>query len=241
MRAPPPAGSPPAPTPAELVVRVREVLAAAGDPARAEGMRRYMKSTLPCHGVRVPEVRRLVAPLFATVPLADAAAWEAYVRALWFEARFREERYAALALVRDRRADPFRTPAVLGLYEALIVSGAWWDLVDELAVHAVGPLLRRHPGVVRRRLLSWARDADLWKRRTAILSQIGAGEEADFAFLEACLTPSLGSREFFLRKAIGWALRDYARTDPARVDRWVREHEEVLSPLTIREARKHLG
>lgn len=92
-----------------------------------------------------------------------------------------------------------------------------------------------------RLMLEWAVDTDMWKRRSAIICQLGAKAETDLDLLEAAIVPSLGSKEFFLRKAIGWALRQYARTDPAWVARYVAVHETELSPLSRREALKHIA
>jgi 3-methyladenine DNA glycosylase AlkD len=127
------------------------------------------------------------------------------------------------------------------MYEEMIVTGAWWDYVDAIAAQRVGPILRAHPASLQRRMLAWSRSRDLWKRRTAILCQLGSGEHTDLPLLFACLEPSLGSPEFFLRKAIGWALRQYARTDPAQVRRYVAAHRDRLSALSCREALKRIG
>jgi 3-methyladenine DNA glycosylase AlkD len=89
-------------------------------------------------------------------------------------------------------------------------------------------------------MLAWASDADLWKRRTAIISQVRFQAASDVELLHACIAPSIGSRELFLRKAIGWALRRHARIDPEGVARYVRAHPE-LSPSSRREALKHVG
>src|SRR5262245_7605408 len=126
------------------------------------------------------------------------------------------------------------------MYEEMIVSGAWWDFVDALAKHRLGLLLRRYPGPMRRRMLAWSRSPDLWKRRSAILCQLDFRGETDLELLYACIEPSLSSREFFLRKAIGWALRQHAWTDPAEVRRYVRAHRAELSPLSRREALKNV-
>jgi 3-methyladenine DNA glycosylase AlkD len=126
------------------------------------------------------------------------------------------------------------------MYEEMIVSGAWWDYVDGIASHRVGLLLRRHPEPMRTIMLEWSRSDDLWKRRTSIICQLTFKAETDLGLLYACIEPSLSSREFFLRKAIGWALRQYARTDPAEVVRYVSAHEGRLSPLSKREALKNI-
>ena len=125
------------------------------------------------------------------------------------------------------------------MYEELIVTGAWWDYVDVLASHCLGELLRRHPREMKRKMKEWSRSDNIWKRRSAILCQLQFKQETDLALLYGCIAPSLDSREFFLRKAIGWALRQYAWTDPAEIRRYVREHEARLSPLSRREALKN--
>jgi 3-methyladenine DNA glycosylase AlkD len=208
-------------------------------------MRAYMKSTMPYHGVSAPLMRKACRAVFATHVIEDAADWERDVLDLWRGARFREERYAAIELSGDRRARPFQTLATVPMYEEMIVTGAWWDYVDWIASHRIGGLLRTYPGPMRKKLGAWSRGRDMWKRRTAILSQLGFKEETDLAFLYACVEPSLGSslgsREFFLQKAIGWALRQYAWTDAAEVTRFVRARGEALAPLSRREALKNVG
>ena len=186
-----------------------------------------MKSEEPFFGVRLPDVRRIA----ATVP-ADARRDTA--EALWAGATRREERYAAIDLLERGRRE--LTAADLPYLERLIVEGAWWDLVDPVS-RLVGGLL---PGI-EPELRAWARDADMWKRRTSIICQRGRKDETDRELLRACIEPNLGDREFFVRKAIGWALRDYAWHDPRWVDRYVRELGDRLSPLSRREATKHLS
>jgi 3-methyladenine DNA glycosylase AlkD len=127
------------------------------------------------------------------------------------------------------------------MYEEMIVTGAWWDYVDVLATHRLGDLLRAHPASMARTLRGWSRGRDLWKRRSAILAQLHFKQDTDLPLLYSCIEPSLASKEFFLRKAIGWALRQYAWTDPAEVRRYVRANEGHLSPLSRREALKNLG
>jgi 3-methyladenine DNA glycosylase AlkD len=224
-----------------LIAAIRDELARVGDPAKAPAMQAYMKSAMPYHGVQSPVLRRMLRALFAEHPLASFAEWRETVLVLWREAHYREERYAAIALTGDRRYRDYQRLEALPLYEEMIVSGAWWDYVDELAVHRVGPLLARSPEPMRVAMLDWSRDASLWKRRTAILCQNAFKAATDEDLLFACIAPNLGDRDFFMRKAVGWALREYARTNPDAVRRYVRQHEMDLSPLSRREAMKHLS
>jgi 3-methyladenine DNA glycosylase AlkD len=127
------------------------------------------------------------------------------------------------------------------MYEEMIVAGAWWDYVDALATHHVGNVLRKEPGRMKPLMRRWANDADsMWKRRAAILSQIRFKADTDLALLYDCIRPNLAHTDFFIRKAIGWALRQYAWTDPREVKRYVTAHRARLSPLSIREALKNI-
>lgn len=220
---------------------MREALVAHAEPDRAPAMQRYMKSTMPFLGVGAAALTAALRPVFRAHPLPDVASFVATVRALYVDATHREERYAAIALARAAPSRRHRTLEVLPLYAELVTVGAWWDLVDPIASHLVGELLLRHPAPVGATLLSWARGDALWLHRTAILAQLRARARTDLALLEAVLEPALASREFFLRKAVGWALRQYAYTDPDYVRRYVARHAAELSGLSRREALKHLG
>jgi 3-methyladenine DNA glycosylase AlkD len=223
-----------------LLIRLRVAFREIADSAKAPGMQAYMKSSMPYYGVPAPAMRALCKRVFADAELPSATAWQREVLAIWREAQFREERYAAIELTGLRRVDLFQTLEALPMYEEMIVSGAWWDYVDVLAAHRVGLLLRRYPGPMRETMLAWSRSDDLWKRRTSIICQNRFKAETDLALQYACIEPSLASREFFLRKAIGWALRQYAWTDPSEIVRYVSAHADQLSPLSTREALKNV-
>jgi 3-methyladenine DNA glycosylase AlkD len=124
--------------------------------------------------------------------------------------------------------------------EEMITTGAWWDYVDELA-GVVGALLRAHPKEMRPLMRRWSTDPDMWKRRASIICQLAFKRDTDLELLYANIEPNLADREFFIRKAIGWALRQYAWTDPKEVARYVRANESKLSGLSRREALKNIG
>jgi 3-methyladenine DNA glycosylase AlkD len=230
--------------PSNVAAEIRGRLAAAADPDRAPAMQAYMKSTLPFRGVSAVPLRRLCSDVFTDMPLADEAEWRTAVLMLWDDASYREERYAALELTGHRRDRAYQHPGTLDLYPHLVVTGAWWDLVDGVAGNRVGPILRAAPHEVTPTVVSWAVADDLWLRRTAVLCQLGSKGATDTALLRTCLEANLeGSRfgsEFFVRKAVGWALRQHARTDPDWVVRFVAEHHDRMSGLSRREALKHL-
>jgi 3-methyladenine DNA glycosylase AlkD len=227
--------------PASLATRLRAALRRAADPAKAPAMQAYMKSSMPFLGVGAPERRALFRQTFDSVDFETAAAWRREVLTLWRGARWREERYGAVALTGVGRFDRFQDPGALPMYEEMISTGAWWDYVDEIAAHRLGPLLRRFPREMRRAMLAWSRGEDLWKRRSAILCQLTFKQETDLDLLYACIEPSLDSHEFFLRKAIGWALRQHAWTDPREVRSYVHRQQGRLSPLSTREALRNVG
>jgi 3-methyladenine DNA glycosylase AlkD len=204
------------------------------DPAYAAGAQRYMKSDLPYLGVRMPDLRRAWRRIFAASPIEAEERFADELRELWDQAEFREERHTAIALV--KRYPQWTT---LPLLERLVVEGAWWDYVDNLA-GLVGGLMQRDPSVASE-MRAWSLDENPWKRRVSIICQIGRKEETDLTLLYECIEPNLADREFIVRKAIGWALRDYAWHDPREVDRYVREHADRLSPLSQREATKNLS
>jgi 3-methyladenine DNA glycosylase AlkD len=199
-----------------------------------------MKSEMPFHGVAAPALRAICRKVFAAHPLSDAPTWRSAVLTLWRGAEFREERYAAVELAGLKETRAFEDLEAVPMYEEMIVTGAWWDTVDAIASHRIGALLRSHPAEMKRILSTWTRSENIWKRRSVILSQLGFRDQTDTAFLFASIEPSLGSKEFFLRKAIGWALRQHARIDPHVVIRYVQDRGDTLSPLSRREALKHL-
>ena len=199
-----------------------------------------MKSAMPFHGVTVPVVRKLVAETVRSRPLPDADTWEQAVLALWRSAARREERYAAIELLNHSRHRRWLEPGRMAMIEEMVVTGAWWDYVDAIASVAVGQMLNRHPTELAALLRRWAGDEDIWKRRTAILAQLKRGKSTDEALLFALIEPSIDEREFFLRRAIGWALRQYSRVSPDAVVAYVERHADRLSPLSKREALKAL-
>jgi 3-methyladenine DNA glycosylase AlkD len=209
------------------------------DPAKAEPMQRYMKSAMPYHGLPAPVLRAICRETFARHPLADQAAWRAAVLLLWRDAERREERYAAIELLGQRSYAAFRTLDLLPVLEEIVTSGAWWDYVDPIATHRLRELLGRHREAMSAEMRRWSRDPHLWKRRSSILCQVRRKGETDLELLYDCIEPNLGDRDFFIRKAIGWALRDYAWHDFATVDGWVKANEDRLSGLSKREALKN--
>ena len=226
---------------ADLASSLRAALIEAADPARAPGMQAYMKSAMPYLGVASVPLKQLCKARFKDLSWPDGDAWQRDVLALWRGAEFREERYAAIELAGVKAARRFHTLAALPMYEEMIVTGAWWDYVDAIATHRLWAILQSEGEPMKRAMRGWSTDSDMWKRRSAILCQLKAKSGTDLEFLYACIEPSLDSKEFFLRKAIGWALREYAKTDAGEVRRYVAGNTARLSGLSRREALKTIG
>jgi len=225
----------------KLIRAVRKALRELADPSKAPLMQAYMKSGMPYLGIQAVSFRRTTKTVLAAHPLDSFEDWHDTALELWRGARYREERYAVIELVGFHKYEIFRTLGALPLYEEIITTGAWWDYVDSIAGHQLGELLRRYPKELRVILREWAVSDDLWKRRSAILAQLKFKGDTDLKLLYDCMRPSLARPEFFLRKAIGWALRQHAWTDPKEVVRFVKAHEKQLSPLSKREALKNIS
>jgi 3-methyladenine DNA glycosylase AlkD len=222
-------------TPPGLLDDIRAALREQADDERAVGQQRYMKSAMPFLGVRVPEVRRITRMLAAERGLSDVDDIATVARQLWDDAEYREERYAATALTGLRPA--VGELRLVPLYEHMVVSGAWWDHTDEIA-HRIAELHDAHPVDTSALVRGWATGEEMWLRRLAIISQLQRRDRTDLDLLAAVIEANADDREFFIAKAIGWALRDLARTNPDWVRAFVATHD--LRPLSVREATKHL-
>jgi 3-methyladenine DNA glycosylase AlkD len=225
--------------PADLVDDLRERLRAHADPARARAQQAYMKSAIPFLGVARPDQRRVFRAFVRDHPPADRAAWAAGADALWAGAE-RELRYAAIGWVTGFRGRFLDLEAVPRL-ERMVREGAWWDLVDDLAANGVGPVVLGHREPMRPVLARWIEDPDVWLRRTAILAQLKHKAQTDAAQLFDLCARQAGERSFWIRKAIGWALREHAKTDPDAVRTFLAAQGDRLSGLSRREAGKHLA
>ena len=199
-----------------------------------------MKSAMPFLGLAAPTQRQISGAWFEANQLSSIAQWRREVLGLWRRAEYREERHAALDLLRNRHYKSYITPELWDLLDELIVSGAWWDYIDTLAPNVHAQLLADHPGKIKPRLRRYAKDADMWRRRTAILCQLKAKAATDEALLFGILTQSIDHPEFFVRKALGWALRAHSRVAPNKVMEFVEQHADRLSPLSKREGLKLL-
>ncbi len=208
------------------------------NPEKAEGMQAYMKTDMPFYGVQKPARVPIARHLVAEFPPKTQTGYEELVLGLW-GLPHREEKYLALDVAARLRR--FVTTASLPLYRRLIVEGAWWDFVDDVATNLIRSLVLAEPKAAWPEVDTWIDDDDMWLRRSAIICQVGAKGGTDSTRLFAFCEARIDEKEFFIRKAIGWALREYARTDPEAVAKFATSHRDRLSGLSYREATKHIG
>lgn len=213
-------------------------LTAAANPEKAGGMQAYMKTEMPFYGVQKAGRTPILRHLAKEYPPEDRDEYEELVLALW-DLPHREEKYLAQGLATKHKQ--FIVPDSLPLYRRMIVEGAWWDFVDEVATHMIRPLVINYSNETWPIVDPWIDDEDMWLRRTAIICQVGAKENTDADRLFRFCEQRMHEKEFFIRKAIGWALREYAKTAPDAVARFAEANRDSLSGLSFREATKHIG
>jgi 3-methyladenine DNA glycosylase AlkD len=228
--------TPPATPLADAVIaRLDELLPAAADPVRAVSAAAYMRDQFPFFGIRSPALTRLARAAVAGTARPTEADLVALSLACWARPQ-REYQYVACDYL--RRHVRVGTAGLLTTVRSLITTKSWWDTVDTLAAHTVGPLVAARPGLVAA-MDAWVDDENMWLVRTAILHQLRYKQSTDADRLFRYCESQAAHRDFFIRKAIGWALREYARTDPQAVRSFVEANRARLSPLSIREALKH--
>ena len=211
-------------------------LRAAADPERAPKMAAYMKDNFEFLGLTSPERKALQKPLIRVARRCDIDEILEVADRCWDEDA-REFQYVASDLLRAR--SKLLEPDHLPRLKHFVVTKSWWDTIDSLAAHPVGTLVSRFPQLGAD-MDRWIDDPDFWVARVAILHQLRYKHDLDEQRLFGYAIKRASDTEFFIRKALGWALRDYARIAPDTVRAFVTEHDAVLSGLTKREACKHL-
>jgi len=205
------------------------------NPSQAAPMKKYMREQFDYLGIKTPQRVALLKEFYAGHGLPNVTELDAILRDLWSLPQ-REFQYTAVGLL-DRLSKQLQ-PDFIETIQYLITTKSWWDTVDALASHPVGTHFKRFPNVKKKYLAKWRKSKNMWLRRTVILFQLGYKKETDFDLLCEIIRENLGSDEFFINKAIGWALRQYAYTDRKAVKKFVKSTD--LHPLSRREAMKHL-
>lgn len=221
-----------------LVSFVQERFAALADADKAGPMAAYMKTEMPFYGIQKPDRIPVYREMKAKFVPQDREQYERAVLALW-KLPHREEKYAAIEYAKQNtklvRADS------LPMYLRLVREGAWWDFVDDIAINLVGHAYLADRDVVRNQVESWVSDSDMWIRRTALICHNHHREKTDSKQLfDHCLRLA-DEKEFFIRKAIGWALREYSYANPDGVRAFLTKNRGKLSPLSYNEGCKRLA
>lgn len=217
------------------VFPLKELFEKNADPAQAAPMKKYMRDQFEYLGIKTPQSAALQKQFYAEYGLPEVTDLDPVLRDLWALPQ-REFQYVGLGLL-DKSEK--KLPAkFIKTIEYLILTKSWWDTVDAIAGHTVGMHFRRFPDVREKYLPKWRASKNIWLRRTTILFQLNYKRETDFDLLCEIIRENLDSKEFFINKAIGWALRQYARVDPSAVSKFVKS--TPLHPLSKREAMKHI-
>jgi len=219
-----------------VVAVARHHMTALADPENAAPMAAYLKTTQPFLGLKATG-RRAVEKELRRFKVPDAPTYRGLVRALWDQPEREFQQLAIDVAVRHKR---FIHPDQLDLFEQLVREGQWWDLVDPIAAKLVGGAWSAHRPTISREMDRWIEDPDLWIRRTAILGQLRHKQDTDTERLFAYCRRCMHETDFFMRKAIGWALRTHADVDPAPVQDFLTTHWAALAGLSRREASRKM-
>lgn len=215
------------------VEELLENLKAVANPDDAGAMKAYMKNKFEFLGVKTP-ARRKLAKAFFKQQTDSVVDWN-FINEAWNNL-YRELQYAALDYLESRKK--LLTPSDLPRLKKLAQTKSWWDTIDFLD-RLVGSIIARFPET-KEIILAWSCDEDIWLRRLAINHQLLRKEETDIELLEKILVNNLAQSEFFINKAIGWALRDYSKTNPDWVRAFIERHQTEMAALSIREGSKYL-
>jgi 3-methyladenine DNA glycosylase AlkD len=205
------------------------------DDELAIGMKKYMKDQFDFLGIKKPVRATLMKELMKEFKTLPENEWRTVILQLW-ELPFREYQYAAMEFCGKRVKE--LQPDDVAMLEQLLLKKSWWDTVDAIASNLVGELFRRFPEVVQSSIRKWLSTDNFWLHRTCIIFQLKYNDKTDRELLFSLCKRFAGEKEFFIRKAIGWALRQYSKSNPEAVRKFI--HQQPLSGLSTREASKYL-
>jgi len=205
------------------------------DPVKARAKQQYMKSTMPFFGISLPEIKKVSKPVFKAFAPEHNQEYRDTLLYLFENAKQREFWYAGI--VHAMQFKKFITQENIDLYIKIIRITRWWDIVDMFASNLVGKSLLESENI-REYANNWINDDDMWVRRTALIFQLKYKDKTDFELLTKLILKVAHEKEFFIRKATGWALREYSKTNPTAVKDFIEFNKEVLSGLSIREGLK---
>lgn len=221
------------------LAELRAAYAAAADPARAAAMAKYMRNLFVYFGLQKPQRAEIERPILKKWRADAQLDWWGLAQALWGQ-RERELHYAALNIC-DFGFKKIGVEMVVERAEWLIVRNSWWDSIDFIAPHLVGPALLGVDTAAKRSICrAWRDSGNIWLQRATIIFQLNYKARTDVEILAENIEFLMHSKDFFIQKAIGWALRQYARVAPDWVRDFVAKKGDKLAPLSRREALKHL-
>jgi 3-methyladenine DNA glycosylase AlkD len=220
--------------PVSYINPLLETFEANRNPAHAASMKKYMKDQYEYYGISTPDRRAMMTAHIKKHGLPEWSGIEELSRILW-EMDERECQYCLVDLM--NRMSSNLGPENLPLLEYLITTKSWWDTVDGLAGWLAGDLFERHAGLIQPTTTRWMASGNIWLQRSCLLFQLKYKGDTDLDLLYGFIEELSGHKSFWIRKAIGWILREYSKTDPQEVEAYVSAHPE-LSGLSRREALK---
>ena len=216
---------------------IKEYFEANRNVENARNMKAYMRDQFAYYGIKSPVRRVLSNQLWRDHKEEIKANWQALVKYLWDQD---EREYQMLAMDLMVKLKRIMRREDLALIEQLIQTKSWWDTVDLVAAHHVGNLLKDDKEFQLEKVESYMSSDNMWLQRTALIFQLSYKEDTDAELLYSLIDRTLGSREFFINKASGWALRQYSKFNPGSVKNYIDSRRDKLSGLTIREGSKYL-
>jgi 3-methyladenine DNA glycosylase AlkD len=216
--------------------KAKEICKINADSDRAKSMEKYMRNKFNYYGFNAPRRKELVRELIKDYGYPSKELMPEFIQLCWAD-EYRELQYMAMDILARRLK--YIDESYASLFEEMITNKSWWDTVDWIAARGVGPLFMNYPVVKSEYYSKWFKSDNMWLNRTVILSQLGYKEKTDKDLLFEAIDHFKGDTDFFIRKACGWALREYSKTNPDKVRQFM-DTTEGLSPLTIREGRKYL-
>lgn len=219
--------------PESYITPLLEALKVNGSADIAQGQTAYMRNQFPFYGLKSEHRRAIAKDFFHSHGYPEPDQLESVVKILW-ENPHRECQFIAQEMVHHVLREPANRDLLL--FEYMITHKSWWDTVDFIAANILGRYFKQHPEMIQPSVERWLKSGDIWLQRSALLFQLKYKSGLDTALLAATISPLLGSKEFFINKAVGWILREYSKTNPV----WVINYCEqtTLSGLSRREALK---
>ncbi|HLO80988.1 MAG TPA: DNA alkylation repair protein [Chitinophagaceae bacterium] len=208
---------------------------AAADPGNAVFQKAYMRNQFEFFGIKTEIRRGITKNYFRSINIEDHATLEKLVKELWHLPQ-REYQYAAQELLEHNKK--IWTEETIELIEFCITHKSWWDTVDALNSYGSGLYFQKFPASRKAISSRWNRSSNIWLNRSSLLFQLKYKGKTDTDLLGSYIKHLSGSKEFFIQKAIGWILREYSKTDPVWVKKFIRENQ--LANLSVKEGSKYL-